>query len=166
MSTPDSAMNASFDTYLSYLLDRAEAQGFLTLDDVLEILPATESETVRQKQSESLCQALYEAGVTVCLDPNDPIEELFIPDESDENDSATDQTERDPSDTIGLYLHDMARVPLLTLDQEVALAQKINAGRCAERALESDVLLSGETIDELLELAETGLEARDELIRA
>lgn len=39
------------------------------------------------------------------------------------------------SDTIGLYLKEMSRVPLLTTEEEIILAQKLEAGVEAARKL-------------------------------
>ncbi len=162
---PDNA-DTDIDRYLSYLLDRAEAQGFLTLDDVLETLPDAETD-VQRKQSDLLCQALAEAGVIVCLDANDAVEDGLFPASSEEDDSAAlDPEQRDPSDTIGLYLRDMARAPLLTLDEEVALARRINAGRCSKRALELGVVMDEAVVDELQALVANGQDAREALIKA
>jgi RNA polymerase primary sigma factor len=40
-----------------------------------------------------------------------------------------------PTDTIGLYLKEVSRVPLLTATEEVELAQRIELGRMAREEL-------------------------------
>jgi RNA polymerase primary sigma factor len=70
-------------------------------------------------------------------------------------------------DTIGLYLKEMSRVPLLSLPEEVDLAQRIEAGRAAKKELEKS---NGRTPSirraELQHKSEDGVQAREHLIKA
>ncbi len=78
---------------------------------------------------------------------------------------ALDLSEIAADDTITLYLKEMARVPLLTPEQEVELAQQVEHGRLAQRRLARD----GHDPDEREKLRremERGEEARQHLIKA
>ncbi|MCW5877661.1 MAG: sigma-70 family RNA polymerase sigma factor [Anaerolineales bacterium] len=70
-------------------------------------------------------------------------------------------------DTVGLYLKEMARVPLLTMEQEVDLAKRIEAGKKARRQLNK---LNGSTPPakraQLDAVIEDGRLAREHLIKA
>ncbi len=68
------------------------------------------------------------------------------------------------SDTVGLYLKEMARVPLLNTEEEVALAKRIEAGRDAQRKLRAqpDHAHAGTLTD----LVVDGESAREHLIKA
>jgi RNA polymerase primary sigma factor len=70
-------------------------------------------------------------------------------------------------DTVGLYLKEMSRVPLLNTEQEVTLARCIERGLKAERKLNK---LNGSTPKQekilLKQAIQDGLDARDHLIRA
>ncbi len=68
------------------------------------------------------------------------------------------------NDTVGLYLKEMARVPLLTIEEEVQLAMRLEAGRSAEAQLSHspDHIRSAEWKF----LAQDGLNAREHLIKA
>jgi RNA polymerase primary sigma factor len=68
-------------------------------------------------------------------------------------------------DTVALYLREMARVPLLSNEEEVMLAKKIERGQEAKRMLERN----GHTSEEqtcLEQIVAEGIAARDHLIRA
>lgn len=68
-------------------------------------------------------------------------------------------------DSVSLYLNEMSRVPLLSKDEEIALAKKMEVGRQARQLmLESDGRL--ENIDEIKDLIRDGKEAREYLIKA
>ncbi len=65
------------------------------------------------------------------------------------------------NDSIGLYLNEIGKVPLLTADEEKQLSRVIEAGRDAERRLES-----GEKGKELRKAVVAAAQAKDRFIRA
>jgi RNA polymerase primary sigma factor len=71
------------------------------------------------------------------------------------------------NDTIGLYLKEMARVPLLSVEQELDLAKRIEKGCQAKRRLDKLPQDAPDTSRRELEAyVQDGLDARDHLIRA
>jgi RNA polymerase primary sigma factor len=68
-------------------------------------------------------------------------------------------------DIIDLYLKEMAYVPLLSREEEIALAKKLCEGRDAERALEQDELSPADRA-RLEDVVGEGQEAREHLIEA
>lgn len=149
------------------LLDKAESQGLLTTDDVLEALTMLDG----AKSLENVLAELRQAGVEIEVkDEEDEEEEQdqdFL-DSLDEDDWEEDMYNLDGigvDDTVALYLREMARVPLLSNEEEVTLARKIEQGREAEILLQDE----GHTPEErscLEEIVMEGLDARDHLIRA
>jgi len=69
------------------------------------------------------------------------------------------------NDTIGLYFKEVSRVPLLTAEEEVELAQRIESGRMARAELARGNVSDRRRV-ELRRLVEDGWSAREHLITA
>ncbi len=68
------------------------------------------------------------------------------------------------NDTVGMYLKEMARVPLLTTDEEINLAMRLEVGAEAARKLRNNP--NHKRAAELELLVQDGLSAREHLIKA
>jgi RNA polymerase primary sigma factor len=154
------------DDVVAELLEKAELQGYLTTDDVLETLPEVENST---DQLEDLLLTLQEAGIDI-PDGHADIDEGLKDEEAEEDEREPEEeffelTGISSDDTVGLYLKEMARVPLLTTNQEVQLAQLLVKGRAARRQLSKN----GHNAVRRLRLEksiEEGRLAREHLIKA
>jgi len=149
---------------MALLLERADSQGFLTTDDILEAIPDTDDTVERLKD---IFRWLQRLGVEVYGDrPGD--EEAIRTDEDDlDEDDEFDLSGVSSDDTVGLYLKEMARVPLLSTEEEVELARRLEAGNAAR----AELMRLGDGADpdlvaELNALIEDGKAARDHLIKA
>jgi len=149
------------------LFDKAEVQGYLTTDDILDLLPEAE-ETL--EQLEEIFILLNEAGIDICEDKDAQVEgEQSLGESIDGNETNDDGTydlsRISSDDTVGLYLREMARVPLLKIEEEVRLAKALEAGRRAQDILKQNG--SDPKEQEVLERQiEEGLAAREHLIKA
>jgi RNA polymerase primary sigma factor len=130
------------------LLTRADQRGFITFDDVIEVL---EEEGSDLNTIESILYELDELGIELQKEGDDD----HIIDE-DANDFDYDgESLKDPhigdisaissDDPVGLYFRQMAQEPLLTALEEIDLAKRIERGRKAqERADRSDATQKSE----------------------
>ncbi len=153
------------------LLEKAELQGFLTMDDVIEMFPDPEE---RMDQVEDVFIRLNEAGIEV-YDDKDGAQELkgaeeeFIEEEIIEevkiDKEVFDLSGISSDDSVGLYLKEMARVPLLSLEEEVDLAKSLCRGREARLKLRKMSLDADEQF-RLEDVIEEARLAREHLIKA
>jgi RNA polymerase primary sigma factor len=98
-------------------------------------------------------------------------DEVWDIDEAEDLDDLEDLNQDDyellemaSSDTVGLYLKEMARVPLLTVEEEIALAMRLEAGKEAVRKLRNQP--EHKRALEWQLLIQDGISARDHLIKA
>jgi RNA polymerase primary sigma factor len=98
--------------------------------------------------------------------------QLEFEDELEEEDADGDLEDFDlgdvsSDDTVGLYLKEMARVPLLSIEEEIHLAQRIEIGLQAHLQLHALAAPPSEALaEELRGVILDGEEARDHLIKA
>lgn len=157
---------------LARIIQIGRNKSFVTIDDILRFFPNAEQDV---GQLEKAFAALISAGIPyiedaeLLIDPSD--EELKREEDKakagkDEKSKASDDLANiDTDDTIGLYLKEVSRVPLLTAVEEVELAQRIESGRMAREELaRGNVTTRRRT--ELRHLIEDGWSAREHLITA
>jgi RNA polymerase primary sigma factor len=159
---------------ISRLIQIGRKKSFVTINDILEFFPDAEQDV---EQLEAAFAALITAGIPyiedadLLVDPSD--EEIQRAKEEQELDEKEEHEEKpsddlaniDTDDTIGLYLKEVSRVPLLTAQQEVELAQRIESGRMAREELARGNVNARRRI-ELRHLIEDGWAAREHLITA
>jgi len=154
------------------LIGLGRQKSYVTIDDILHFFPDAEQDL---EQLEEAFAALMSAGVPYIEDesliPEPSEEELALDDEAEEVEDPTgvlvldDLQNIDTDDTIGLYLKEVSRVPLLNAEEEVELAQRIERGRLAREELARGNVGSRRR-HELRRLIEDGWSAREHLITA
>src|SRR5512133_290010 len=148
---------------LGMLLEKADVQGYLTTEDLMEAYPEVSADAERL---EAVMMALRRRGIEFLDGDTEPTEAGFDLSETD-FDPYTDLAPLSSEDTIGLYLKEMSRVPLLNVQEELDLAKRIEAGLAAVKKLKT---FSGKSTpeqqEELERTVEDGLRAREHLIKA
>lgn len=160
--------NEDDETYsaVSQLIEFGRQKGIITLDDILGFFPEAEKDV---DQLEEIYSALATAGIQYTEESSDDDSDDMDLSDIDEDDSSLqlsdDLSNIDTDDTIGLYLKEVSRVPLLSADEEVELAQRIERGRLAREEL-ATVNVTPERRMELRQNIEDSWAARDHLITA
>ena len=176
--------------------EKARKRGFVTYSDILELLPDVEGDVALL---DDLMDSLLEAGIEVIPGPAKADEEeaedeskaekshadsLSADDEDEEErdallkvlqkDLTADagyQAALDTDDVVGLYLKEAGRVPLLTAEEEVMLAKRMEAAEFARVRLENieieqEFVLSWSEEQGLRATMLDGEKAQEHLIRA
>jgi RNA polymerase primary sigma factor len=148
---------------LGMLLEKADVQGYLTTEDLMEAYPEVSADAERL---EAVMMALRRRGIEFLdgeSDTSDVVEDI----NDSDFDPYSDLTPLSSEDTIGLYLKEMSRVPLLNVKEELDLAQRIEAGLSAGKKLKTfSEKGTPELREELERTVEDGLKAREHLIKA
>jgi len=156
------------------LVNRADQRGYLTFDDVLDVLDEDGDD---DNLLETLLYELDELGIELRQESLPPANIHHLNDDDDE--FAAEELTQDPTigdinavpadDPVGLYFRQMAQEPLLTAQDEIDLAKRIEIGRQATESLQrSDIreTYGDAWVQHIERLAEEGQAAREHLGRA
>ncbi len=138
------------------LIDMGKEKGFLTYDEVNDILPA---DMVSSEQIDDVMSMFGEMDIEIV----DSVQKVKIPkvklDMEDEEELEGEQEEQEfepgalgrTSDPVRMYLREMGSVSLLTREGEVEIAKRIEDG---EREMAGVILNTPITIKEVISLGE------------
>lgn len=162
----------SDESAITRLVDLGRTKNFVTIEDILSFFPDAERDV---DQLEEAFVSLISAGIPYYDDPQvgelPEVEDLIGEGEDKDDESILMLPPEnllaniDTQDTIGLYLREVGRVPLLTALEEVDLAQRIENGRLAREELARGEV-EPERRYELQQLIHDGWVAREHLITA
>ncbi len=151
------------------LINRADQRGYVTFEDVIEVV---EDEGDDLSSIETLLYELDELGIELQKEGDDNSTD------TDDRDNEGGEKVKDPGigdinaissdDPVGLYFRQMAKEPLLTADEEIELARRIERGcRAKERVERPDAVNKSEKwFTHMQRLVLDGQAAREHLGRA
>ena len=119
-------------------MNRADQRGYVTFEDVLELLDEDSDDV---NAIEAVLDELDELGIELRQKKSEDDDDLL----SHDNELEAEEEAQDPGvgdinavsadDPVGLYFRQMAQEPLLTAEEEIELAKRIEAGRKAAARL-------------------------------
>lgn len=154
------------------LIGLGRERGFVTSADILRLIPDVEGE---MDSLEKIFAALISAGISYTEDEDrDKQDDDHLDSEGEDDQEPEDKNQEengrlgnlDPDDLVGLYFNDAARRPLLTADQEIQLAQRVERGYAARDELSQTRKLSDQRRSELKYQIDDGWAAVEHLITA
>ncbi len=173
------------------LIHKAQQKGALSYDDILAVFPEVENDIdlldslMESLQAQGIVFSAAEAVSPAHIDP-EPLEmPSFTLSDVEDFDSAMEgddityltsadliddagyQQALDTDDVVGLYLKEAGRVPLLTAEQEVELAKRMEAAVFAKQQISTmGNLLSPDDVYTLQDIILDGEMAQEHLVRA
>ncbi len=152
------------------LMARAEQRGYVTYDDILELLED-------EGEDQNIDNVLYELDeLGIEYRPDNDLVGMSMMDET-ETDYDLEDSSQDPvlgdinavsaDDPVGLYFRQMAQEPLLSAEEEVDLAKRIEYGKMAFELLERRAYrMEPEKLVRYDKMVREGQAAREHLGRA
>ncbi len=150
---------------IEWLLDKAEEERYLTVRQIMEAFPEAEED---MSELEDLFAYLQEQEIEVVESEEEMVEVDLARaevDDGSEDEETSDLSDISIDNAVSLYFREMGREPLLTREEEVELAKKMERGREAKEELDQDSHSPDER-ERLQRLIEEGKQARERLIKA
>lgn len=156
---------------IEQLVELGDEKGFVNIDDILAVIPQAEENL---DLLEDVFASLLSAGIPYSdngyLKLPSKHERAETSDHGEERESYDYHNQRtmeaiDAGDSIGTYLSQAAQVPLLTREEEVILAKRIEIGREASQKL-AEGNGSAKKRNQWRHSVEDGIAAREHLILA
>ena len=169
-ATKEVSLSEEEQASIQQLFKLGGEQGFITLDDIASQFPESEASL---PVIERVYDMLLNAGIEIIDDedvseknPAVPLKEAESEKENENKIAEVSAIDAiDSGDSVGLYLSQVGRVPLLTRDEEVELAKRIERGRRVRNNLARGPV-SPKQRSKFQRFIQDGMAAREHLIMA
>jgi RNA polymerase primary sigma factor len=169
-ATEEVSLSEEEQSSIQQLFQLGGEQGFITLNNIAAQFPESESSL---PVIERVYDILLNAGIEILDDeevsekkPAVPLKETEVEKENENKLAEVSAIDAiDSGDSVGLYLSQVGRVPLLTRDEEVELAKRIERGRRVRDNLARGPV-SPKQRAKFERLIQDGMAAREHLIMA
>ena len=159
-----SSKGARLEAAFQNLVHKGESRGFVTEEDVAQALTGRE---VTVREIEETYGRLYDAGIEIRNGKGERVKaSLAAAAKRRQEEQEVDLSEIGVEDAVGLYLREISRIPLLTAQEEVDLASRMERGLEAEEYLGGNGKVPARKRRELQWLVQDGERAREHLIEA
>ncbi len=152
------------------LINLGREKGYVTYDDIMAAFPDAERQL---DQMEDVFAALTDASIAIVPTEEEAQDQLAMDANDDDDEDDWDGTTNEDlmeaieaDDTVGLYLKEIGRVPLLTAPQEVDLAQRMERGKAARDTVAEMTKVKADDQERFDNWSEDGMAAREHLINA
>jgi len=162
----DQETPASLEDKIQSLIVLGKEKGMITIDDLVGILADEDGEEELQTEGipDLIIERLEEEGIPY-FDEEQLEEILEVTADEKDNSQEDGSAYLEPNDSVGAYLNEISKFPLLTAEQEITLAKRIEKGNLAgERLAEGN--LKTKELSQMISVVENGRAAFEHLVTA
>ena len=165
-SNVDQELPTSLEDKIQSLIVLGKEKGIITIDDFVGIMADEDGDLDFQTEGipDLIIEKLEEEGIPYF---DEEQLEKFIEETVDEKDSSQEDGSAylEPNDSVGAYLNEISKIPLLTAEQEITLAKRIEKSTLAgERLAEGN--LKTKEFSQMISAVEDGRAAFEHLVTA